>query len=120
MGDFGEPSGLTNFSTATSRAFTELNQNGLKFGNFTGVNVNEEGTVTAVFDNGRRKDIYQLPIAMFSNFNGLEERFRQRLPADPRIRRLPAEPSPASAVPATSRRRRSSSRPSTWPRSSRG
>ena len=72
MGEAGAPDGLTNFSTEFS-GFTELNQNGLKFGNFTGVNVDEQGVVTAVFDNGRRKDIYQLPIAMFSNFNGLEE-----------------------------------------------
>ena len=72
MGELGAPNGLTNFSTNFS-GFTELNQNGLKFGNFTGVNVDEQGVVTAVFDNGRRKDIYQLPIAMFSNFNGLEE-----------------------------------------------
>jgi flagellar hook protein FlgE len=73
MGEAGAPNGLTNFSTDFS-GFTELNQNGLRFGNFTGVNVDEQGVVTAVFDNGRRKDIYQLPIAMFSNFNGLEER----------------------------------------------
>jgi flagellar hook protein FlgE len=73
MGEQGAPNGLTNFSTDFS-GFTELNQNGLRFGNFTGVNVDEQGVVTAVFDNGRRKDIYQLPIAMFSNFNGLEER----------------------------------------------
>jgi len=73
MGSAGEFDGLTNFSSDFT-GFTELNQNGLKFGNFTGVSVDEEGTVTAVFDNGRRKDIYKLPIAMFSNFNGLEER----------------------------------------------
>jgi flagellar hook protein FlgE len=73
MGELGAPNGLSNFSTDFS-GFTELNQNGLRFGNFTGVNVDEQGVVTAVFDNGRRKDIYQLPIAMFSNFNGLEER----------------------------------------------
>jgi flagellar hook protein FlgE len=73
FGSAGEFDGLTNFSSDFT-GFTELNQNGLKFGNFTGINVNDEGVVTAVFDNGRRKDIYQLPIAMFSNVNGLEER----------------------------------------------
>jgi flagellar hook protein FlgE len=73
--DFGDPdtfNGLTQFA-GSEFGVSKINQNGLKFGNFTGVNVNEEGTLTAVFDNGRRKDIYQLPIAMFSNFNGLEE-----------------------------------------------
>jgi flagellar hook protein FlgE len=71
FGTFGGFDGMTQFDS--NFAVSEINQNGLKFGNFTGVNVNEEGTVTAVFDNGRRKDIYQLPIAMFSNFNGLQE-----------------------------------------------
>jgi flagellar hook protein FlgE len=65
--------GLTNFATDFS-GFTELNQNGLKFGSFTGVQVAEDGKVTAIFDNGRRKDIYQLPVAVFNNPNGLEER----------------------------------------------
>ncbi|MDZ7714091.1 MAG: flagellar hook-basal body complex protein [Rhodovibrio sp.] len=71
FGTFGGFDGMTQFDS--NFAVSEINQNGLKFGNFTGVNVNDEGTVTAVFDNGRRKDIYQLPIAMFSNFNGLQE-----------------------------------------------
>ena len=72
LGTAGERDGLTQFA-GSEFGVSKINQNGLKFGNFTGVNVNEEGTLTAVFDNGRRKDIYQLPIAMFSNFNGLEE-----------------------------------------------
>ncbi|MBK1670170.1 hypothetical protein CKO28_19230 [Rhodovibrio sodomensis] len=71
LGTRNQFDGLTQFDS--NFGVNEINQNGLKFGNFTGVNVNDEGTVTAVFDNGRRKDIYQLPIAMFSNFNGLEE-----------------------------------------------
>lgn len=74
--DFGNQNafdGLTNFNTDFT-GFTELNQNGLKFGNYTGVNINDKGVVTAVFDNGRRKDIYQLPVAIFNNPNGLEAR----------------------------------------------
>jgi flagellar hook protein FlgE len=72
--NFGTPNGFDGLTQFDSNfGVNEINQNGLKFGNFTGVNVNDEGTVTAVFDNGRRKDIYQLPIAMFSNFNGLQE-----------------------------------------------
>jgi flagellar hook protein FlgE len=73
LGTGGGFDGLTNFATDFS-GFTELNQNGLKFGSFTGVQVAEDGKVTAIFDNGRRKDIYQLPVAVFNNPNGLEER----------------------------------------------
>jgi flagellar hook protein FlgE len=73
LGAGGEFSGLTNFATDFT-GFTELDQNGLQFGHFTGVQVDQDGVVTAVFDNGRRKDIYQLPVAMFNNPNGLEAR----------------------------------------------
>src|SRR3546814_18268228 len=34
--------------------------------------ISEEGIVTALFDNGQRQDIYQLPLGMFRNPNGLE------------------------------------------------
>ena len=55
--------------------FIEANdQNGKRFGNFTTLEISEDGIVTAVFDNGERTDIYQLVIADFANVNGLEPR----------------------------------------------
>ena len=35
------------------------------------MNIGEDGTVTALFDNGEQREIFQLPIAMFANPNGL-------------------------------------------------
>lgn len=46
--------------------------NGAVFGSVSGVSVSEEGIVTALFTNGARKAIYKLPVAVFSNPNGLE------------------------------------------------
>lgn len=70
LGDIDGLNGLTSFSSDFT--VTEINQNGLRFGNFTGVNIDEEGIVTAIFDNGRRRDLFQLPVATFNNPNGLE------------------------------------------------
>ena len=71
--DFGTvdtADGLTQFSSTYSTAF--VNQNGVQFGNFFGVNVNEEGIVTALFDNGETLMIYKLPVATFPAPNGLD------------------------------------------------
>ena len=46
----------------------------MRFGNYTGINISEDGIVTALFDNGQRLDIYQMPLGMFRNPNGLEGR----------------------------------------------
>lgn len=70
--DFGTPGfadGLTQSSSVYSTAF--VNQDGAQFGNFYGVNVDEDGIVTALYDNGETLKIYKLPIATFANPNGL-------------------------------------------------
>ena len=48
-----------------------MNQDGLTFGNYSGLTINDDGLVTALFDNGEQLAIYQLPVAMFTNPNGL-------------------------------------------------
>lgn len=72
LGTVGQSDGLTQF--AGDFSVNALDQNGLRVGNFTGVNVDQEGTVTAVFDNGQSRGIYRLPLAVFNNPNGLEAR----------------------------------------------
>jgi flagellar hook protein FlgE len=42
------------------------------FGSVSGVAIGDDGVVTALFTNGARKDIYKLPLATFSNPNGLD------------------------------------------------
>jgi flagellar hook protein FlgE len=53
---------------------TYITQDGAKFGNFAGVSIGTDGIVTALFDNGVRKPVFQIPVATFVNPNGLEAR----------------------------------------------
>jgi len=49
-------------------------QNGSKFGTFAGVTIGEDGLVTALFDNGETRKIFQIPIATFVNPNQLDSK----------------------------------------------
>lgn len=66
----GLTDGLIQFDAPFSTAF--VNQDGNGFGNFVGVKVDDEGIITALFDNGETMKIYRLPIATFPNANGLD------------------------------------------------
>lgn len=70
LGDPDLTTGLTNLSG--SYQVNYLTQDGARFGNFAGVNISSDGVVTALFDNGVRRPIFQIPIATFVNPNGLE------------------------------------------------
>ena len=70
MGTSGVADGLTQFSSTYSVSF--INQDGTQFGNFFGVKVDEDGIVTALFDNGEAQMIYKIPVATFPNPNGLD------------------------------------------------
>ncbi len=69
LGVAGGTTGVTQFAGSFSVAY--INQDGLTFGNFSGLSINEFGMVTALFDNGEQLAVYQLPIAIFANPNGL-------------------------------------------------
>ncbi|MDF1720636.1 MAG: flagellar hook protein FlgE [Minwuia sp.] len=69
-GSDGEADGLSQFN-GTSRIISS-DVNGAVFGGLAGVQVGDDGVVTALFDNGTREDIFKLPIATFPNANGLE------------------------------------------------
>ena len=73
--DFGtvnEANGMTQFGASYTPVF--ITQNGSRFGTFAGVSLNTSGLMTALFDNGETRPIFQLPIATFTNVNGLEGR----------------------------------------------
>jgi len=70
LGTSGATDGLTQF--AGDFTISNIDQDGVRFGNYTGITISEEGIVTALFDNGQRQDIYQLPLGMFRNPNGLQ------------------------------------------------
>lgn len=61
--------GFTQFDT-TSTLYSS-NVNGTLYGGLTGVRVDEQGYVIALFNNGIEKRMYKLPVATFLNSDGL-------------------------------------------------
>lgn len=62
--------GMTQFSGPFQINY--VNQNGSAFGNFASVSVGSDGLVTALFDNGVNRPVFQIPLATFPNPNGME------------------------------------------------
>jgi flagellar hook protein FlgE len=70
QGNYNTPDGITQLSGDFQLNF--LQQNGAKFGNFSGVSIGTDGVVTALFDNGVTRPVFQIPLATFTNPNGLQ------------------------------------------------
>jgi flagellar hook protein FlgE len=62
--------GLTQFNSQS--VVQSVNTNGTAFGNLTNIEVDDEGYVSAIFDNGVTRRIAQVAVATFSNPNGLK------------------------------------------------
>jgi flagellar hook protein FlgE len=69
LGTVGSSSGMTQDDTAST--FTGANVDGSAYGSVTGVTVGKDGTVTAQFSNGLSQAVYKIPIATFTNEDGL-------------------------------------------------
>lgn len=69
QGNVGTNDGLT--SLAGNFNTNYIKQDGAKFGSYAGVSVDENGVVTALYDNGETRPIAILPLATFSNPNGM-------------------------------------------------
>lgn len=70
--NFGTPGladGFTQFDTTSTLYSSDVN--GTLFGGLTGVRVDEQGYVIALFNNGVEKRLYKLPLATFLNADGL-------------------------------------------------
>lgn len=65
----GLTDGLSQFDSAYNVAFVE--QNGAPVGELIGVVIDEQGFVIASYSNGETQKLYQLPVADFTNPNGL-------------------------------------------------
>ena len=65
-------SSVTQFAADFSVSY--VNQDGAELGLRTGVSIDRDGYVVASFSNGLTRNLYKLPIATFTNVNGLEER----------------------------------------------
>src|SRR5262245_14228867 len=72
IGDVNDASGVTQF--AGEYVPTKINKNGALFGVVSRVEISEDGIITAIFNNGVRRPIYQIPIAVVQNPNGLSPR----------------------------------------------
>lgn len=70
IGAIGDTSGLTQLSDTF--APTAIVKNGSPVGNLTGVEIDENGFVHALYDSGFTRTIYQIPLADVPNPNGLE------------------------------------------------
>lgn len=68
-GNAGTNDGLTSLAGKFNTNY--IKQDGATFGSYAGVSVDENGIVTALFDNGETKPIAILPVATFANPNGL-------------------------------------------------
>ena len=72
FGTVGEADGMTQFGAEFTPTF--IQQDGARFGVFAGVSIATDGLMTALFDNGELRTIFQIPVATFVNPNGLESR----------------------------------------------
>ena len=69
LGTISGTSGLTQYDTAST--LTGSTVDGSAFGAVTGVTIAKDGTVTAQFSNGLTQDAYKIPVATFTNPDGL-------------------------------------------------
>jgi flagellar hook protein FlgE len=70
LGANGASNGLSQIGT--SFTVGQINQDGVAFGSFSGVTIDGHGVVTANYDNGLHRAVYMLPVATFSNADGLQ------------------------------------------------
>lgn len=74
LGTSGLANGLTQYASGSSDPYLKLNKitnDGLPYGSLTGVSITSDGSVIASYDNGDERTIYKIPIATFTNSNGL-------------------------------------------------
>jgi flagellar hook protein FlgE len=73
LGTTGGTDGLTQYASTSSTLSISptFEQDGANYGELSGIEIDEDGLVTANFDNGVSLAIYQIPVATFSNPNGL-------------------------------------------------
>ncbi|MDF2965092.1 MAG: flgE [Rickettsiaceae bacterium] len=68
---FGLQDGMRQVASEPDQRF--LDQNGVQPGLLSGISVDKDGYLIASFSNGSTKPIFKIPIAQFTNYNGLLE-----------------------------------------------
>src|SRR5438477_88811 len=69
LGTAGSSGGLSQFDSASTLVSSSVD--GALFGNVTGISVDTDGFVSAQFSNGLTQKIFKLPVATFTNADGL-------------------------------------------------
>lgn len=69
LGTDGDVDGITQFDSAS--ALISRSTDGALFGNVTGVTIADDGTVSAIFDNGLSREVFKVPLVTFQNPDGL-------------------------------------------------
>ncbi|MFP4145471.1 MAG: flagellar hook protein FlgE [Phycisphaeraceae bacterium] len=70
---FADPHGSISALVDTKSQFSAFSQNGSQLGTLEDFNVSEDGRISGIFSNGLERTLGQLPVATFSNQEGLEE-----------------------------------------------
>lgn len=71
FGEVGSFAGVTQFSGDFSQSF---HRDGSNLGDLIRTEFDDEGTIYGVFDNGMRRPLYEIPVGIVANPNGLTER----------------------------------------------
>lgn len=73
MGTTGAATGLSQYATGddTLTIDLEFSQDGMQMGSLTEIEIDDDGNVNAVYDNGMQRAIYKIPVATFTNADGL-------------------------------------------------
>jgi flagellar hook protein FlgE len=74
LGTAGKTDGLTQYSSGSDSPTVDLTSatsDGMAYGSLSGVSIGDDGVVTASYTNGEKIAIYKIPVATFTNANGL-------------------------------------------------
>ena len=72
LGTVNSKSGLSSFQTTSGNIeISQYNQDGIAYGNRTGVAIDKDGVVSATFSNGQSTQLYRIPLATFANPSAL-------------------------------------------------
>lgn len=71
MGTVGGTDGVTQYDNSSTLVSSTVD--GALFGSLSGISIDANGVVTAQFSNGLAQKVYKIPIATFSNPDGLSE-----------------------------------------------
>ncbi|MBL4838157.1 MAG: flagellar hook-basal body complex protein [Kordiimonadaceae bacterium] len=72
--DFGTNGTADGWALSGSSSLISKSVDGATFGSVSGISIDNDGIVSATFENGLSLDVYQIPLAIFDNPNGLQRK----------------------------------------------